>query len=94
MSNLQKIGENKRGKPFQKGEGGRPKGIQNKNTRLVKEVFINVFSELQDEKKTNLKEWAKENPGEFYKLISKLFPIQIGNEDGSGTFKVTLNLNQ
>jgi hypothetical protein len=73
-----------------KGEktGGRTKGTPNKTTRLVKEVFANVFDQLQQDPKANLKEWAKENPTEFYKLSSKLIPVQVAGDPEN-----PLNLN-
>lgn len=64
-------------RPFEKGNSGKPKGATNKTTRLVKEVFADVFSELQDDPKANLAAWAKTNPTEFYKLSSKLIPTQL-----------------
>jgi len=63
--------------PYQKGEGGRPKGLQNKNTRLVKEVFAEVFESLQTVPGACLMDWAKDQPTEFYKLASKLIPTQL-----------------
>lgn len=63
---------------FTKGNNGKPKGAVNKTTRLVKEVFADVFNDLQDDPKANLTKWAKANPTEFYKLASKLIPIQLG----------------
>jgi hypothetical protein len=65
---------------FKKGEGGRPPGVQNKITRTVKETFAKVFDELQDDPKANLKKWAMANETEFYKLSSKLLPIQLAGD--------------
>lgn len=69
--------------PFQKGQkkvAGREKGVSNKNTRIVKDVFAEVFSKLQKDKAANLEVWAKENPTDFYKLAAKLIPIQVGGD--------------
>ena len=66
--------------PFKEGNPGKPKGAVNKTTKLVKEVFASVFSELQDDPNACLKAWGKENPTEFYKLASKLIPIQIAGD--------------
>lgn len=65
---------------FKKGNSGKPKGAVNKTTRLVKEVFAETFNELQKDPKVKLTAWAKDNPTEFYKLASKLIPIQIGGD--------------
>lgn len=70
--------------PFVKGmpkTGGRQKGKSiNKNTRMVKDVFATVFSQLQTDRKASLKKWAKANPTEFYKLVSKLIPVQVAGD--------------
>lgn len=65
--------------------GGRAKGVQNKTTRLVKEVFSDVFTELQTDPKSKLLVWAKKNPTEFYKLASKLIPTEIAGGLNSDT---------
>lgn len=65
---------------FKEGNAGKPKGAVNHSTRIVKEVFADTFSELQKDKKANLHVWAKENPTEFYKLVSKLIPLQLASD--------------
>jgi len=67
-------------RPFEKGNPGKPKGAVNKTTKLVKEVFAEVFENMQTDPDANLLAWGKENPTEFYKLASKLIPIQIGSD--------------
>lgn len=62
---------------FKEGNPGKPKGALNKSTRIVKDVFADVFNKLQKDKKANLLKWAKANPTEFYKLSSKLIPVQL-----------------
>jgi hypothetical protein len=66
-----------RGKPFQKGQGGRPKGALNKTTKTVKEVVLAAFNELQEDKKNNILQFAKDNPKEFYQIAAKLIPTEI-----------------
>lgn len=56
---------------------GKPKGALNKNTKTVKEMFNTVFSDLQNDSKANLLQWAKENPSDFYRLCSKLIPTSV-----------------
>lgn len=65
---------------FKQGNPGKPKGAIHKSTRIVKDVFADVFSQIQADKKANLKAWAIENPTEFYKLASKLIPIQLAGD--------------
>lgn len=67
---------------FKEGNKGKPKGATNKATRMVKEVFAEVFNELQEDPEASLGEWAKKNTTEFYKLASKLLPIQVTGEGG------------
>ena len=55
---------------------GRPQGTVNKTTREFKELVSTVMNELQDDPRANLKSWAKENPTEFYKIASKLIPVE------------------
>ena len=57
--------------------GGRVAGTPNKFTQTVKEVFSNVFNELQADPKTNLKAWAKAHPSDFYRLSIKLMPFEV-----------------
>ncbi len=57
--------------------GGRVKGTPNQFTKTVKEVFTTVFNELQVNKTANLKEWAKKNTTDFYKLSAKLIPTDL-----------------
>lgn len=65
---------------FGEGNTGKPKGAVNKTTKLVKEVFAEVFSELQLDPEAKLSAWGKKNPTEFYKLASKLIPIQLAGD--------------
>lgn len=67
-------------KLFKEGNPGKPKGAVNKTTKIVKDVFADVFTKLQSDPKAKLLVWAKANPTEFYKLSSKLIPIQLGND--------------
>lgn len=66
--------------------GGRQKGSVNKTTALMKDAITAVYADLQDsvEESDNPNahffEWAKSNETEFYKLASKLLPLQINGE--------------
>ncbi len=53
---------------------------QNRNSKYMKlaNAFLEVFDDLQvSDNVWTLKNWAKQNPGEFFKLISKMLPNNI-----------------
>ena len=56
--------------------GGRPAGAKNRFT-TVKESFLEVFEELNPDGKAHLLTWARENPGDFYRLAARLLPREI-----------------
>lgn len=64
------------------GWGGRPKGTPNKVTASIRETFSNVFNALQNDEKANLTSWGKDNTTEFYKLASKLIPLDVAVQGG------------
>jgi hypothetical protein len=70
---------------FEKGNPGKPKGAKNKSTRLVKEVFSEVFSEFQADPEAALSVWGKANLTEFYKLAARLIPTEV---EGESTLKI------
>jgi hypothetical protein len=59
---------------------GRKPGVPNKATTIVKNAFLMVFQKLQedpDEAGPSLEAWARRETTEFYKISSKLFPLEI-----------------
>jgi UV DNA damage repair endonuclease len=60
--------------------GGRMKGTPSKITKSVREQFASAFYELQEDSDVNLVAWGKDNPTEFYRLASKLIPLQLETE--------------
>lgn len=76
---------------FKKGTApGRPKGTPNKLTKSVKETVLKVFTELQLDKKHNLKAFAKKYPRDFYNIAAKLIPTEIAARvEGSITWNET-----
>lgn len=61
--------------------GGRKPGSVNKTTATVKAALEQAFEKMGGV--DNLVEWAKSEPTEFYKLYSKLLPLQVnGNMEG------------
>lgn len=59
---------------------GRPKGSLNKTTVAAKTMLLNVHEGIGGEKA--MREWARENPTEFYKLWVKVLPQEVTGEDG------------
>lgn len=57
--------------------GGRVAGTPNKLTRTVRAAFEDAFNALQNDPENKLEAWAKTNPTEFYKLSSKLIPVDM-----------------
>ena len=72
----------KKGKP---GGPGRPKGVPNKVTTSVRDAIIEAFDKMGGV--PALVRWAKANPTDFYKLWTRLLPIQITGE-GGGAIKI------
>ena len=66
------------GKPFKKGEGGRPKGIPNKLTASAKEAFQLAFDELGGWQR--MAQWANSDPDNlktFFTLYARLIPTDV-----------------
>lgn len=59
---------------FKPGEGGRPKGVQNKITIQAKEAFQAAFDAVGGLER--LQQFALENYLEFIKIYSKLIPVE------------------
>jgi len=65
--------------------GGRVAGTPNKATASIKAAMLSVYEGLQAKHENphgHFLEWAESNPTEFYKLASKLLPLQVTGEDG------------
>jgi hypothetical protein len=73
-----------RPKPPNAGKG-RKKGVPNKSTASVKEALALAFQGVGGV--PALQTWAKDNPGEFYKLWSKMLPTEV---QGSMTGTITV----
>jgi hypothetical protein len=60
--------------------GGRKKGSVNVATVAVKTALQQAFDELGGV--GALVAWGKKEPGEFYRIWSKMLPTEIRNPDG------------
>jgi hypothetical protein len=54
---------------------GRPKGCQNKLTRLAKDNIAKVFDQIGGTDK--MAEWALKNQTEFYRIYARLIPVAL-----------------
>jgi hypothetical protein len=72
-----KIGEGKPGP-------GRPKGVPNKSTTLLKDAILAAATKAGDKGGLvgYLTDQAKENPQSFLPLLGKVLPMQLTGEDG------------
>lgn len=77
-------GQFKPGEPRPEGAGRKP-GVPNKWTTSVKDALEEAFQELGGV--PSLVQWGRREPGEFYKVWSKLLPRNI-------EIKGTLTLEQ
>lgn len=72
---------------------GRPKGIPNKTTALLKDAILQAAENAGNKVGQNglvsyLEEQATENPGPFLALLGKVLPMQVTGENG-GAIQVT-----
>ena len=69
-----KIGEGKPGP-------GRPKGLPNKTTALLKDAILKAATDAGDgDMAAYLTQQAKDNPGPFLALLGKVLPMQIAGD--------------
>lgn len=64
---------------------GRKKGELNKTTAAMKTAIMHVYAALQDKtgkEHGHFIEWAEENSTDFYKIASKLIPVQLDHSGG------------
>jgi hypothetical protein len=61
---------------------GRPKGIPNKSTSLIRDAFVQAFEKRGGVKA--LLEWANENPELFYKLCASITPREMNVTGANG----------
>lgn len=72
---------------FKKGEGGRPKGVQNKFSGELKDMILKALEESGGV--AYLTKQAQENPHAFLSLVGKTLPLKMG-ADGSGLAKLVI----
>lgn len=83
--------EKQRAKKVMPVSPGRPKGIPNKTTALLKDAILQAAEKAGDKDGLigYLTTQAKANPGPFLSLLGKVLPMQIAGE-GGGPVKLTV----
>lgn len=63
---------------------GRPKGVPNKSTQLLKDAILKAAEEAGGKEGLvgYLAAQAKDNPGPFLALLGKVLPMQVTGEGG------------
>lgn len=62
---------------------GRPKGVPNKTTQLLKDAILKAATDAGNgDMAAYLERQAKENPGPFMSLLGKVLPMQVTGPDG------------
>jgi hypothetical protein len=59
---------------------GRPRGALNRQTVMIKDAITCVYRDLQESAggdNRHFLAWAKENPGDFYRMCLRLLPLQV-----------------
>jgi len=68
--------------------GGRKTGTPNKVTTVFKDAVRTVYEDIGGH--AAFAEWARENPGDFYRICAKLIPTEAAPQfDGDHT--ITIN---
>lgn len=70
--------KNAPGKPFSKGNKGKPKGALNKNTKALKDMILGALDKCGGEK--YLQQQALDNPNAFLQLIGKVLPTTLAGD--------------
>jgi hypothetical protein len=70
---------------------GRPKGVPNKTTALLKDALLQAATEAGDGSMVAyLVRQAKENPGPFMGLLGKVIPLQVGGDPDNPLKMITV----
>ena len=71
---------------------GRPKGVPNKTTALLKDAILQAAQNAGGKAGLvgYLERQAADNPGPFLSLLGKVLPMQVTGEDG-GAIQVIIN---
>lgn len=62
--------------------GGRTKGTPNKITAAFKDAVRVVYEDIGGH--PAFASWARENPGDFYRIAARLIPTEVHSTGGAG----------
>lgn len=68
--------------------GGRTKGTPNKITAAFKDAVRTVYEDIGGN--TAFAEWARANPGDFYRIAARLIPTEV-QPAGNGRLTVIID---
>ena len=71
--------------------GGRQAGVANRLTTAFKTAVQIVYEDIGGHKA--FAEWARENPGDFYRIASRLIPTEIAATGESLNRSITVQLS-
>ncbi len=66
-----KIRKNTRGKPFENGNSGRPKGVLNRNTKEIQQLFLSTIRNEEQYLEEMFRKVREENPARYLELFVK-----------------------
>lgn len=71
---------------------GRPKGVPNKTTQLLKDAILKAATEAGNgDMVAYLRAQAAANPGPFLALLGKVLPMQVTGDDG-GALEINVTI--
>lgn len=84
------------GKPFTKGNNGKPKGAENKTTKAARELFVEIMEGEVDNIKESLQTIRKKDHAKYLEVLSKFFPYFIPKKLDISTPKdgIQVNINR
>lgn len=74
---------------FEKGRkktGGRPPGAVNRFTRQMRNAVLAVYDQLGGD--DAFYQWARKQPGDFYRIAARLIPAEAREANSDNTVKV------
>ena len=71
-----------------KKSGGRQPGTPNRITAAFREAVQTVYNDIGGD--AAFARWARENPGEFYRIAARLIPVQVASTSDPPRLNITI----